>query len=129
MDINEIKQFKESLNVEEKAVLVGLGIQIAKSVIEEDGKIRFFRFFAEMVRLFGNDIRPFVKILYLGAAAEVSKEVFEEMDDAAIVRDYNEDTVFGGFMYEKMLHISFPVLEGFLLLSHRIDVEFGLRID
>lgn len=108
MDTDEIKQFKESLTDEQKAELVGLGIQVAQSVIEEDGKIRFFRFFAEMVYLFGDSIRPFVKILYLGAAAEVSKDVFEEMDDAETVRGYSENTVFGEFMYEKMLHITFP---------------------
>ena len=108
MNENELNKFKESLTVEQRAELVGLGIQVARSVIEDDGKIRFFRYFAEMVRLFGDDVRPFVKTLYLGASAEVSDEVFEGMDDAETVRNYNENTIFGSFVYEKMLNVTFP---------------------
>ena len=108
--MENMKDISERNNLTDKEIaeIKVLGMEIAKSTIEEDKKVRFFQFFAEMVRDFGDVIRPFVKSMYLAASAEVSDDLFEEMDDAETVRKYDVNTKFGDFVYEKMLNITYP---------------------
>ena len=77
------------LSEEEAAELITLGTQLAEDYITEDGFVKFPQFFKNLVETFGDGIRPFSKSIYLGASANVSDEIAEQMDDRKTVRAFD----------------------------------------
>lgn len=77
------------LSEEEASELVTLGTQLAEDYIVEDGLVKFPQFFKNLVETFGDGIRPFSKQIYLGASANVSDEIADQMDDRKTVRAFD----------------------------------------
>lgn len=78
----------DGFSEEEAAELMTLGTQLAEDYIN-DGFVRFPQFFKNFVVTFGDGIRPFVKSIYLGASANVSDEIADQMDDRKTVRTFD----------------------------------------
>ena len=77
------------LSEEEAAELITLGTQLAEDFIVEDGFVKFLQFFKNLVETFGDNIRPFSKSIYLGASANVSDDLADQMDDRKTVRAFD----------------------------------------
>lgn len=80
---------ESGLSEEEASELVTLGTQLAEDYITEDGLVKFPQFFKNLVETFGDGIRPFSKQIYLGASANVSDELADQMDDRKAVRAFD----------------------------------------
>ena len=80
---------ESGLSEEEASELVTLGTQLAEDYITEDGLVKFPQFFKNLVETFGDGIRPFAKQIYLGASANVSDELVDQMDDRKAVRAFD----------------------------------------
>ena len=93
-------------------ILQTLAMRRARSIIEDEGKMHFLQFFAELVRLYGDAIRPYAKSIYAATSMNVCQDVFDEMDEPEMVRKYDENTVFGDRIYKKMLNICYPSYGG-----------------
>ena len=67
------------------------GVSLAVDLLEEDGLVKYKDFFKFLVENLGDNIRPFVASVYLGAKARVDKDVRKQMDTEDTVYDFDEN--------------------------------------
>lgn len=82
-------KYNQKLTEEEINQLQVDGMLIGEDVVINDGAFRFSHFFREFVNMFGDNIRPYVKSIYLSLQGKLPDEVFEKMDDVDVVRAFD----------------------------------------
>ncbi len=86
---DNIINYNNDLTDEEIAQLQVDGMLVGEDIVVDDGAFKFAHFFREFVNMFGDNIRPHVKSIYLSLQSNLPDEVVEKMDDVDVVRAFD----------------------------------------